>query len=215
MSNKRHVNEEELLDSFDLAEREIIKKKKKADDSKRRSQTWRDNVKKNEERKIAYKEKCHLRYLKTKGKLNLQGRNSLVVEHCIDEKYEPIINTPVGLIRYIHTTSNFEIQLQHECTVLNMDGNGSYGLIIMKGLYCYKINVATQAETPTATDLVYIYRVKQLYEKLHKEYKKNNTKIIHLSKPCNISFEHNSLNVISKIKDLRNCTAPYVGMSII
>ena len=206
-------NSDDKADCFDSAEKETSKKP--PDDSKKRSQRWRDNLRKSKKKRMVYKETCHLRYLARK-ELSLHTKNLLFIENCVDEKNKPLINTPVGLIRYSDSTSRFEIQLGDDCTALNMDGNGSYGLVVRKGLYCYKINFAMNAKTPTGQqDYVYICLVKKLYEQLSTQDRKRNTRRIHLSKPSNIVFENNSLNVISKIKDLKNCTAPYLGMSII
>ena len=89
-----------------------------------------------------------------------------------------------------------------------MKGNGAYGLVVRKGLYCYKLTVASQ----DGKGDVKLLCVENFYDTLTAQDRKNNTKLIRRSKACSISFEKSSLNMLSKIKDLRYCTAPYVGM---
>jgi hypothetical protein len=180
-------------------------------DGRTRQRIWRQRIKKNPERYAAYLKECATRSKEKKAKM-LSEENLLFIEQCVDQKDKKLIDTPVGLIRHC-SSDHFAIQLKDDCTVLNMNGNGAYGLVIKKGLYCYKINVDTEdGKGKNGKNEVKFYCVEKLYPNSSDGKQKNKNKTIRLQKACHISFEKNSLNMLSKIKDLRNCTAPYVGM---
>jgi hypothetical protein len=180
----------------------------KAEGNCRRQKAWRVRTKADKGKRVAFAETCAMRYQLMKAK-SLADKDALFFERCVDQNNTQLIQTPVGLIRYSITNSQFAIKLEQDCVVLNMDGNGAYGVVVKKGLYCYKINVANQ----NGDGKVKFCCVENFYEKPSFQHRQQNTKVIRVSKACNIDFEKSSLNALSKIKALRNCTAPYVGMS--
>ena len=217
MSVKRKLN------SLDLAGEDIIIRTKKAANA-RRQQRYRDTHTNSED----YKTRNRIRNQIAKDKKN-SDENSLILKHCSDMYGKSHIETPVGSIRYSQSRSHFELLLTSDSTPLNSDntilksdnttscvkGCGSYGLVVMKGKYCYKINVATQGMEDEANDgslKINFYFVDEF--KLPKEkVDRSRFKSIRFSKGSNISFEKDSLYDISKVKELRQCTAPYVGKS--
>jgi hypothetical protein len=207
MNKKRRTDE----DAFNMAEIKRLKEIERVQQTNKRQQRWRDRTNSSETKSIDFKNKCASRYMKKKAQL-LLDKNSLLVEHCVDQKGKRMINTPLGLIRYSDSNSQFAIQLEGDCTVLN-PGHGAYGLVVKKGFYCFKINAVSQ--DGKAEGDVKFRCVEHFYGNKPTQKHKSNTKTIRFSKAYNISFEKNSLNVISEINDLKQCTAPYVGMSTI
>ena len=189
------------------SESRLNERLKKAKGTNSRQQTWRDRTNEDPEKSTAHKNKCALAYRKKKNTLLSEG-GPLFVEHCVDQHDKKLIHTPVGFIRYSSSNSHFAIRLKNDCIVLNMKGNGAYGLVVRKGLYCYKLTVASQ----DGKGDVKLLCVENFYDTLTDQDLKNNTKLIRCSKSCSISFEKSSLRMLSKIKDLRYCIAPYVGM---
>jgi hypothetical protein len=183
-------------------DKESIKKQK----NRKGQQKYRDTHKNT----VEYRNKRRERYLKSKSKHELKSDEyCLHSKYCVDDQKQILITTPVGLIRYNPHKSKFKLQLESDCTALNVKGNGSYGLAIRKGSYCYKISVATQEGKGGVADKVNICCVKNFCDKVDEN---NSVKSIRLSKACQISFEKNSLYEISQIRDLRDCTASYIGM---
>jgi hypothetical protein len=203
MSLKRNVANDSI--TSDLAEKEKSTKKQKCPaGNSSRQQRHRDLHGHTEE----YRNRRHMRYMKSKIKLK-SDENCLLFKHCIDSRNNDLISTPVGLIRYNQPKSHFKLQLESDCTALNVKGSGSYGLVVQKGNYCYKISVATQNGNNEMGDKVNMCCVKKLNDAVDE----NRVKSIRISKACAISFEKDSLKEISKIAHLRHCTASYIGKS--
>lgn len=204
MSLKRKIiNDSNTSDSAE--EEKSGKKQKCPADNSTRQQTHRDL----HGHKKEYKDKRHIRYVNSKLKLK-SDENCLLFKHCVDTQNNNLITTPVGLIMYNQRKSHFELQLESDCTALNVKGSGSYGLVVRKGNYCFKISVATQeGKKSEMGDKVNICCVNKLNDTVDKD----RVKSIRISNTCHISFEKDSLKEISKIAHLRHCTASYIGKS--
>lgn len=179
-------------------EKKSIKKQKNKDCQQR----YRDTHKHTEK----YQDSRRKRYQKAKAKLKSE-ENCLLLKHCVNNQNKNLIKTPVGLIEYSLHNSHFVVHLESDCTALNVKGNGSYGLAVKKGSYCYKISVATQDGKGGVENKVNIRCVKKFHDKVDEIVVKS----IRLSKACHTSFERESLHEVSKIKDLKHCTASYIG----
>lgn len=211
MNKKRRADE----DAFNMAEIERLKEIERVQQNNKRQQRWRDRTNSSETKSIEFKNKCASRYMEKKAQL-LLDKNSLFVEHCVDQKGKRMIRTAVGLIRYSDSNSQFAIQLEGDCTVLNKNrGNGAYGLVVKKGFYCFKINAVSKTNAVSQDGNAEGDVKFRCAERLYENQRSFCTKTIRFSKAYNIGFEKNSLNVISEINDLKQCTAPYVGMSTI